>query len=161
MQAAKRTALGVISLLVIAACTPSAPTAVDTSADEAAIRASDKAHIDAYNAGDVDTIVVGYADDAVVMPSDAPSVSGQEAIRKLFAESIADAKAAHLIESLGDYTVAVSGNMGWSAGTSRVTTADGVTVWAGKFLATWRKTNGKWLAVRDTWNSDAPPAPSK
>ena len=161
MQATKRAVLGTVWLLGIVACTPSAPTAVDTSADEAAIRARDKAHIDAYNAGDVDTIVAGYADDAVVMPSDAPSVSGRAAIGKLFAKSIADAKAAQLIESLGDYTVAVSGNMGWSAGTSRETTADGVTVWAGKFLATWRKTNGKWLAVRDTWNSDAPPAPSK
>ena len=94
------------------------------------------------------------------MPSDAPAVSGREAIRKMFAESFASAKAGGLTESLGDYTSVVSGNVGWSAGTSKETNATGATVWAGKFLATWRKTDGKWLAVRDTWNSDGPAAPA-
>jgi ketosteroid isomerase-like protein len=133
----------------------------DSLADEAAIRAADMAHVDAYNAGDVDTIVAGYAADAVVMPSDAPAVSGHEAIRKLFTASIASAKAAGLTESLMDYSSVVSGDLGWSTGTSREVTAAGTTVWVGKFLATWRRTDGKWLAVRDTWNDDAPSVPSK
>jgi ketosteroid isomerase-like protein len=107
-----------MGLFAIIACAPTGPTSVDTAADKAAIRSADKAHIDAFNAGDVNTIVAGYAEDAVVMPSDAPAVSGREAIRKMFAESIVSAKAGGLTESLGDYTSVVSGNVGWSAGTA-------------------------------------------
>jgi ketosteroid isomerase-like protein len=160
MQTTKRIEWAAIGLFAITACAPTAPTSVDTAAGEAAIRSADQAHVDAFNAGDVDTIVAGYAEDAVVMPSDAPAVSGREAIRKMFAESIAGAKAAGLTESLGEYTSVVSGNVGWSAGTSKETNAKGATVWAGKFLATWRRTDGKWLAVRDTWNSDGPAVPA-
>ena len=159
MQTTKRIVWAAMGLFAIIACAPTGPTSVDTAADKAAIRSADKAHIDAFNAGDVNTIVAGYAEDAVVMPSDAPAVSGREAIRKMFAESMASAKAGGLTESLGDYTSVVSGNVGWSAGTSKETNATGATVWAGKF-ATWRKTDGKWLAVRDTWNSDGPAAPA-
>jgi ketosteroid isomerase-like protein len=159
MRSMKGAALTAICLCGMGACAPSGPTSMDHAADEAAIRSADKAHIDAYNAGDVDTIVAGYAEDAVVMPSDAPAISGREAIRKYFVGSIAGAKGGGLTESLGDYTSVVSGNVGWSAGTSKETNAAGTTVWAGKFLAAWRKTDGKWLTVRDTWNSDGPAEP--
>lgn len=31
---------------------------------------------------------------------------------------------------------------------------------AGKFLTVYKKSGGKWLILRDTWNSDAPSAPA-
>jgi len=54
--------------------------------------------------------------------------------------------------------VGVSGNVGSESGTYKVT-AKGTVVGAGKFLSVSRKKGGKWLHIRDTWNSDAPPAP--
>jgi hypothetical protein len=36
----------------------------------------------------------------------------------------------------------------------------GAVVETGKFLSVSRKKDGKWLYIRDTWNSDAPPAPA-
>lgn len=162
MQATRKTALVAISVFAVAACAPSGPTAVDTSADQAAIHAIDKAHVDAYNAGDVEAIVAGYADDAVLMPSGMPSLVGHDAIRKYFTDSIQTAKVAGLTESLGEYSSGVSGDLGWTAGSSKETSASGATVWAGKYVAIWKKSkDGKWLNIRDTWNDDVPPAPAQ
>jgi hypothetical protein len=36
----------------------------------------------------------------------------------------------------------------------------GAVVETGKFLSVSRKKDGKWLYLRDTWNADAPSAPS-
>lgn len=85
---------------------------------------------------------------------------GHEAIRKFWVESMATAKPGES-NSLGNYTAAVSGNVGWSAGTFKVTGPGGSTVETGKFISTWRKTDGKWLQVRETWNDDAAAAPPK
>ena len=158
MYVTNRTVLGALSLIAVAACAPSSPTAADPEAEKAAIHARDQAHVDAYNAGDVEAIVAGYADDAVLMPSGGPSLVGRDAIRKYFTESIASAKVANLTESLGEYSSGVSGDLGWTAGMSKETSATGTTVWAGKYLAVWRKTDGKWLTIRDTWNDDTTPA---
>jgi len=34
----------------------------------------------------------------------------------------------------------------------------GAVVETGKFLSIYRKKDGKWVYIRDTWNADAPPA---
>src|SRR5271165_3760216 len=152
MRATKRAALIATSMFVIAGCAPSGPTAVDTSADQAAIHAGDQAHVDAYNAGNVDGIIAVYADDAVLMPQDAPAAVGHEAIRKYYTASIASAKAAGTTTTIGNYLSGVSDNLGWSSGTFKDTGPGGVTVDTGKFLSTWRKTHGKWFQVRDIFN---------
>jgi ketosteroid isomerase-like protein len=156
MQAKINTSLVVIGFLTGAACAPSGPTAVDTSADQAAIHAGDQAHVDAYNAGNVDGIIAVYADDAVLMPQDAPAAVGHEAIRKYYTASIASAKAAGTTTTIGDYVSGASGNLGWSSGTFTDAGPGGVAVDTGKFLSTWRKTDGKWLQVRDIFNMDPP-----
>jgi hypothetical protein len=73
---------------------------------------------------------------------------------------IAACEAAGLTESLGEYSSGVSGDLGWTAGTAKETSAAGARVWAGKYVAIWRRTDGKWLNIRDTWNDDQPPAPA-
>lgn len=153
----KRATLVATSMIAIAACAPSGLPAVDTSADQAAIHAGDQAHVDAYNAGNVDGIIAVYADDAVLMPQDAPAAMGHEAIRKYYTQSIASSKAAGTTTTIGNYSSGVSGNLGWSSGTFKDTGPGGVTVDTGKFLSTWRKTDGKWFQVRDIFNMDPPP----
>ena len=53
--------------------------------------------------------------------------------------------------------VAVKGDMAWHAGTYSVI-KDGTTVDTGAYMEVLRKKGGKWLIVRDIWNSSTPPA---
>jgi hypothetical protein len=48
----------------------------------------------------------------------------------------------------------VSGDMGWASGTYVVKDKSGKVVDTGKYLSVSAKKDGKWLYVRDTWNSD-------
>jgi hypothetical protein len=50
--------------------------------------------------------------------------------------------------------------MGWETGTYAAT-IDGAVVDTGKFMSVNRKQDGKWYYIRDTWNSDVPPAPAR
>lgn len=146
------------SFIALTACKPSAPPAADTAADEAVFHAATVTWADAYNAGNVDRIVALYAEDAVLMPPDAPAASGPAAIHDFLAADIAAAKSGGFIMALGDNGIGVSGNLGWHDGTFTVTNAAGVTVVTGKWVETWHKADGKWLMIRDIWNSDAPAA---
>ena len=87
-------------------------------------------------------------------------MSGRAAILDYFTKDIAASKAAGVVFVLPDRTdVGVSGTMGWESGTYKVT-VKGAVVETGKFLSVSRKKDGKWQYIRDTWNADAPPAPS-
>src|SRR5438874_1627084 len=50
------------------------------------------------------------------------------------------------------------GDMGWSSGTYVLKDKAGHVIDTGKYLSVSKKKDGKWLYVRDTWNSDGPPA---
>ena len=53
----------------------------------------------------------------------------------------------------------------WESGTFTATDKSGATIDAGKYITVFQRKDGKWLIVRDTWNSDnpppAPPAPAE
>jgi len=104
----------------------------------AAIHAVDQAWIKAYNAGDVDTVASCYDEHAVLLPPGAPAVHGRAAIRAFLASGMA----AFAKDGLS-YTVKDK---------------SGRIVETGKYLSVSRKKDGKWLYIRDTWNSDGPPA---
>ena len=154
--------LGVGALIVVSACS-SAPATVDTSADAAALKAATQTWLKAYNAGDADTIVALYADDAVLMPPHAGVANGKTAIREFIAKDSAGAKTAGVKLMPGAATAGVSGDMGWESGSYTVTDPSGQTVDSGSYLSVSHKVNGKWLYIRDTYNSDRPlpsPAPA-
>ena len=155
MQTAKRIALAGIALIAVAAAV-STPSAADTAEDKAALRAADQIFMRAYWKGDLETVVALYAEDAVLLPANAPEVKGREAIRKYYAADMSGLKPGEsgmIVES----TQGVSGNLGWSSGRVKDTAANGTTTSTGKFLSVSRKVNGRWLYIRDTWNSDSPP----
>jgi len=52
--------------------------------------------------------------------------------------------------------VGVSKDLGWEWGTLTVTDKSGATVHAGKYVTVFGRKDGKWLILRDIWNSDAP-----
>jgi uncharacterized protein (TIGR02246 family) len=129
------------------------------SADEAAIRAQTASWEKAYNGGDAKAVAALYAEDALLLPPGASGVSGRAAILAFFTKDIAGSAAAGAVFVVDPKTdVGVSGNMGWESGKYNVT-AKGAVVETGKFLSVSSKKDGKWLYIRDTWNSDAPLAP--
>ena len=131
-----------------------------SGAAEVAIRAQTTSWAKAYNGGDAAAVAAQYADDAILLPPGAPAVRGRPAILAYFTKDISGSKAAGVVFNVNTKTdVGVSGNMGWESGTYTVT-IKGAVVEVGKFLSVSRKKDGKWHYIRDTWNADAPPAPS-
>lgn len=133
--------------------------AADHVGEVAAIHAADQVWLKGYNSGDVDTVVSLYSEDAVLLPPGASSAHGRTAIRAFFEKDMAASAKDGIKFSLGAKPDGgVSGDMGWSSGTYTVKDKSGRVVDTGKYLSVSRKKDGKWLYVRDTWNSDGPPA---
>jgi ketosteroid isomerase-like protein len=142
----------------LAACCSTA-WAADPVADVAAIHAADQAWLKGYNSGDVAAVVSLYGEDAVLLPPGAASAKGRTAIHAFFEKDMAASAREGLKFSLGTKPDGgVSGDMGWSSGTYAVKDKSGHVVDAGKYLSVSKRKDGKWLYVRDTWNSDGPPA---
>jgi uncharacterized protein (TIGR02246 family) len=150
-------AVAAAGLLALAGCAQQAAP-VDTAADVTAIHAATAAWVAAYNAGDADKIVALYADDAIMMPPDAAAATGHEAMKQYLTADMAGAKAAGVSFALDADASGVSGDLAWHSGTFHVAGADGASVSTGKYTEVWRKTDGKWLMIRDVWNNDAPAA---
>ena len=158
MDALRHPALCAAALFALTACAPRAP---DTAADAAIIKADVPVWFTHYNAGDADGVAALYAEDGVVLAPGAPAVVGRAAIRDFIASDIATSKAAGVTLNGNEVTdVGVAGDMAWKTGTFSVTDASGATVDKGKYVTIDRRVDGKWLIIRDTWNSDTPPAAS-
>ena len=131
----------------------------DPAAEVAAIHAVDDAWVKAVNAGDVDTVAGLYDEHAVLLPPGAPAAKGQAAIRAFFAKIIPPLAKDGLTFSLDAKAAGgAHGDFGWSSGSYLLKDKTGHVVETGKYLSVSRKKDGKWLYVRDTWNSDGPSA---
>jgi ketosteroid isomerase-like protein len=114
----------------------------------------------AYNAGEPDRIIALYSEDAIVMPPDAPSVTGDAALRSFLADEMAEAKKGGItIVLTGDDEADTSGDLGWHRGTFKVVGEGGASLGTGKYLEIWERQQGKWRITRDIWNNDAAPPP--
>jgi ketosteroid isomerase-like protein len=154
----RKTAVYFCVVAALAVCWGNAR-AADPVAEVAAIHAADQAWLKGYNSGDVGAVVSLYGEDAVLLPPGAPRANGRTAIRAFFDKDMAASAKEGLKFSLGAYPDGgVSGDMGWSSGTYAVKDKSGHVVDTGKYLSVSRKKGGKWLYIRDTWNSDGPPA---
>ncbi len=142
--------------------------AADSAVEVVAIHAVDQAWLKAYNGGDADALAGLYDENAILLPPGAPAPHGRAAIRAFFVADVAASKKAGMMFHLGpNPDGGANGDMGWASGTYTVTDASGKVVDSGKYLSVSKKQDGKWLYVRDTWNSDiaaptaASPAPKK
>lgn len=155
--ALRNLAIVAVSLAAVMGCVKSAAPVTDTAADEAAIRAINPTWFKAFNAGDADGVAALYAEDAVLNIPGAPAARGRTAIREASATDIA--AAAGLTNNAGSSPeFGVSGDLGWEWNTFTVTDASGATVDSGKYVTVYGKKDGKWMIIRDIWNSDMPPA---
>jgi uncharacterized protein (TIGR02246 family) len=158
MNHLKAAAIAAAGLIALVGCQKAAE---DTSADETVIRASAPAWAEAYNAGDADKLAAMYWEDAVLLPPGAPAATGRTAIREFLAGDSAGTKAAGLKLNIPEAgAVDVSGDLAYEAGAFSVTDASNATVDTGKYIGVFQKRDGKWLYIRDTWNSDKAPAPA-
>ena len=157
MIAFKKTATLSGMVVALALCGISS-SATDPASEVAAIHAVDQVWVKAYNAGDVDTVASLYDEHAVLLPPGAPAVHGRAAIRAFLAKDMAaSAKQGVTLNLDAKPAGGVSGDMGWASGTYTVKDKSGRVVQTGKYLSVSRKKDGKWLYIRDTWNSDGPP----
>jgi uncharacterized protein (TIGR02246 family) len=149
----------VASFVALAACAKTAPPAASTTADETAIRAVNIAWNKAYNAGDGAAVAALYAEDAVLNAPGKPMVRGKASLTEYYVKDAAEFAATGATvadDPVGD--VGQSGDLAWQSGTYKNTDKSGTTVDSGKFLTVFQRKDGKWLIIRDTWNSDAAPA---
>ena len=131
----------------------------DPTADVAAIHAVDDVWVKSFNSRDVDTMAAQYDEHAVLFPPGAPPAHGQAAIRAFFASMMPEATKDGLEFALGAKPAGgAHGDLGWSSGTYTLKDKTGHVIETGKYLSVSRKKDGKWLYIRDTWNSDGPPA---
>jgi uncharacterized protein (TIGR02246 family) len=145
------------SVVALAACVKTAPTA-NADADGTAIRAAQDAWYKAYNAGDGAAVAALYAEDAVLSPPNKPAAHGGAAIREYYLANAPAALAAGVTAAEGATSdVGVSGDVAWQSGTYTITNKAGTTVETGKTLTVFQRKDGKWVMLRDTWNSDAAP----
>jgi len=133
--------------------------AADPGADVAAMHAADDAWVKAFNTRDPDAMAAQYDEHAVLLPPGAPAVHGQAAIRAFFANMMPEATKDGFEFTLGSKPGGgARGDMGWASGTYTLKDKTGHVIDTGKYLSVSRKKDGKWLYIRDTWNSDGPPA---
>jgi ketosteroid isomerase-like protein len=149
-------ALAAAGFLALSGC---APQPTDSAAFEQQAKEDVRRFIPAFNTGDMETILAQYAPDAEVMaPGNARAV-GHDAIRTLLEKESAGLQAAGLaLVATDDDKAAASGDLGHHSGSFVVKDAAGTVVDSGNYLAVMqRQPDGKWLMIRDIWNSDRPP----
>ena len=140
----------------VATMTP--PVAASPEADREAVQAVNAAWFKAFNAHDVDAITALYADDAVVSAPGMPPARGTAAIKETLGKDIAGATKAGISNNVGtNEELGVSGDLAWESNTFTVTDKAGKTLDNGKYVTLFERRNGKWLIIRDIWNSDGPP----
>lgn len=139
--------------------------APDTTADSQTIRDNETTWAKEWQAKDADKIVSHYAPDAVLLVSDAPAMSGPDAIKSGIGGMLKDP---HLSLTFAPTVVVVAkaGDLAYTQGTYTMTFTDPkskrILMEKGKYVTVYRKQpDGSWKAVEDIDNADAPAAPAK
>ena len=154
-------AAGALVLSVACAPKPAAPDPAAIAAENEKLRAESLIWFEHFAKADGPAMGNLYAEDAILMPPGAPAVTGRAAISKFLGDESAGAKAAGISLKNREVTGSgIAGDTGWISGTYDAVDASGAVVDRGNYLSVHHKINGKWLYIRDTWNSDKPAAPA-
>ena len=165
----KRVSLGVLSLLLIAACSKPAPStatdttataaAADPAADQAAVAKAHDVLEGAYRSSDCNAMVSVAANDGVFEPPNTPSAQGPDAIKAWCTPLFAQMKTKAL--AVSNKSTEVSGNIAVDRGDYDWTLtpvgggADVHTI--GRYVTIWhRQSDGSWKMARLIWNSSQP-----
>ncbi len=130
-----------------------APAKPDMAQIKSEIQAAENTWAAALNARDINALMALYADDAVSMPDDAPILAGKAAIQT---SQAADFKAMPAGQTFTFETMDVfgDGNVVTETGKTTYKDAAGKVTGSGKYVAVWEKRDGKYLCIREIYNSD-------
>jgi uncharacterized protein (TIGR02246 family) len=142
-------------LLVVSAVFAQEPAAQAGGADEAKIRDLDAKWSKAASANDVDGTVSYYTEDASLLPPNAPTTTGKQAIRTVWASLLAPGNS--LSWQANKVEVSRSGDLAYSIGVYQLAMKGAQD--RGKFVEVWKKQpDGHWKVVADMFSSDLPVA---
>ena len=141
------------TVLFVSAC--SGP-AVDIEAETAAIRARGEALVAAESAMDTQRVLAFWAPDGILQGYGIPLVQGRDDLQAAldgFFQAVAE-----FGSTTTDIEVAGGGDMAWEFGVNRAVVAgpDGNLLDMGKYVAVWKKIDGKWYVAAVAFSSDAP-----
>jgi uncharacterized protein (TIGR02246 family) len=126
----------------------------DLATIKAEIQALENDWAAADNARNANAIAAFYSDDAISMSNNAPMKVGKVAIQKeiegwITKRTKGETVAYQTLEVFGD------GNTVTEIGTAITKDASGKVIRTGKYMAVWEKRDGKYICIRDIYNSDA------
>lgn len=130
---------------------------VNQDSVKAQIVAMETAYAAASNAKNVDGVAAYYSADAESMANNEPTRVGMDAIKAGIKKEMSDDTLGHTI-SFVTTGVWAAGKYATETGTSTVKDKEGKVVNTGKYITLFELRDGKYIAIRDMWNSDAPPA---
>ena len=150
-----------IAVLLLAAllAAPFTPTAqpASTAPDEAAIAEFNRAYLKAINDGDIDTLARLTTEGHMMISSGGPPLVGKKALVDAMTRAFTTTD---FDESWTPEETVISGDLAYQRGTFVVVAkpkAGGAeTRVAGNFLRIYRKIDGAWFMVRDSFNSQQP-----
>lgn len=158
-SSAARWSLPILLVALMSGCAGApTPPVVDQAAIGTEITAITTAFKDGLAARDTNAIGNMYADDAHLLAPNAPRTDGKEAIRSAWA-GFMSMPGMELVPTTSSTMVSEAGDMVVELGTytfkaqdpSGKPMADN-----GKYVTVYKKVNGEWKIVVDTWNSDVP-----
>jgi ketosteroid isomerase-like protein len=147
------------ALFMFNACAPAAThehtPEINQDSVKAQIMAMEEAYAVASNAKNVDGVAAYYAADAESLASNEPTRVGMDAIKAGIKKDM-DADTTGGTISFATTGVWADGKYATETGTSTVKDKDGNVLRTGKYMTLFELRDGKYIAIRDMWNDDAP-----
>jgi len=127
---------------------------VDMGSIKTEIQGLESAWAAADNARDTNAVLANYSDDAMSLSNNAPISKGKAAIQMEIKEGMAkktkgETVSYNTLEVFGDEKLVTE------IGTAITKDASGKVMRTGKYMAIWEKRDGKYICIRDIYNSDA------
>jgi len=143
------------ALLLGACCSMRGSSDYRSGDADSAIRRMDADFGTAISAGNVDQLMSIYDADSIVMPPNAPAFNGKDAIRQFWTGFLGAGK---LEGTLTPDNIVQTCDMAAEAGHYELTInpkGGGAPIRdSGKYVVTWRKRGGRWVALYDIFNSN-------
>ena len=128
-----------------------------TAADEAAIAEFNRKYLNAINDGDIDTLASLTTEGHMMIMSGGPPLTGKQALVDAMTRAF---QTTDFDESWTPEETVVSGDLAYQRGTfvvvSRPKAGGAEARITGNFLRIYRKIDGEWFMVRDSFNSQQP-----
>ena len=147
----------VAALLAVPFAESASAQAASTAADEAAIAEFNRRYLEAINDGDIDTLAGLTTEGHMMISSGGPPLVGKKALVDAMTRAFTTSD---IDETWAPEETVISGDLAYQRGTFVVVVkpkAGGAeTRVAGNFLRIYRKIDGAWFMVRDSFNGQPP-----